>query len=52
MRTIGRTLLMLALLIGTTGCKLYRTNEGFGVVGQAGGYFWCDDNAQCSGTPG
>lgn len=52
MKMIGRMLLMLALLMGATGCELYRTSEGVGVLGPTGGYFWCDDDAHCTGTPG
>lgn len=53
MKIIGRTLL--AVLIGlAAGCDLevYRTNEGLGIIGPAGGYFMCDDETNCYGTQG
>jgi hypothetical protein len=50
-RIIGLALL-LALSVVLTGCDLYRTNEGVGVLGPNGGYFWCDNEALCDGTPG
>lgn len=54
MKTIGRTLVVLVLLAVATGCdtRVYRTTEGVGVLGPSGGWFVCDDETQCYGTPG
>lgn len=52
MKVIRR--IVLATFIGLlVGCDLevYRTNEGTGVIGPNGGYFWCDNEALCEGTP-
>ncbi len=51
MKAIGRMLVLLFVL-GTMGCDLtaYRTDEGVGVIGPRGGYFWCDNELSCSGT--
>jgi len=52
MKTIGRT--MLAVVIGLlVGCdfEVYRNHEGFGVTGPNGGFFVCDNDAHCPGTP-
>ncbi len=46
--TMKRTLMILGLLL-VTGCDLYRTNEGVGVLGPAGGWFQCFDETDCSG---
>jgi hypothetical protein len=35
------------VMVLVTGCDVYRTNEGLGVIGPNGGYFWCFDNEQC-----
>lgn len=47
------TILILLSLIGLNGgCELetYRTIEGYGVIGPAGGWFVCSDNEDCIGT--
>lgn len=50
MKTIGRW--MMLVIIGLmAGCdELYRTTEGVGIIGQAGGYFVCYNETQCSGV--
>ena len=50
MKIIGRMLLLVVVLV-TIGCDLeiYRTNEGIGILGPNGGYFWCDNNVDCTG---
>ena len=40
---------LLALSALTTGCDVYRTSEGIGILGPYGGYFLCSDNTDCSG---
>lgn len=57
MKVIGR--LVVVVLIGlVAGCdtrtavEVYRTDEGLGILGPSGGYFWCDDETDCAGTPG
>lgn len=51
MKTIGRMLLLAVVALSTIGCEVYRTNEGVGVTGPTGGYFWCDNETTCYGTP-
>lgn len=40
---------LVALAILTTGCDLYRTTEGTGIIGPNGGWFVCYDENDCSG---
>lgn len=52
MKVIGR--IMLVVVIGLlAGCdlKVYQTSEGVGVIGPNGGYFRCDNEMFCNGTP-
>ena len=47
-----KRLLAIGLLVFsalTTGCEIYRTSEGIGVIGPNGGYFVCSDNNDCYG---
>ncbi|NIP23015.1 MAG: hypothetical protein GWN55_06875 [Phycisphaerae bacterium] len=49
MKTIGRIILSVFVLVTITGCELYQTNEGIGVIGHNGGWFVCFDNDHCEG---
>ena len=63
MKTIGRLVVVVGLLVGVAGCGLdapgtgrvlrtYTTSEGVGVLGPDGGWFTCYNELDCAGTPG